>query len=114
MPVVPGTFCRPGAKLNDITDMIKKLFVATRNNKSGIYYSYRHKRHGSFSKSKKLQKHNNTVYRASELIHEKYKNLTKALKSRNTQSYLVGMLRRFNDRIKLSNSGNEQSSPMTL
>ena len=104
-----STFCRPGAKLEDITDMIKKLNDnETYNNQEFII----HVGTNDMVHSPKPKGYKNRVipYRASELIYEKYLNLIKALKSRNTQSYLVGMLPRYkvtnelNSRILSMNS----------
>ena len=108
-----STFCRPGAKLDDITTMIKELNGnKTYDNKEIII----HVGTNDMVQPPKANSYRKRVipHRASELIHDKFKNLIKALKDRNTQSYVVGMLPRFkvrnevNSRILSMNSRVQQ------
>ena len=108
-----STFCRPGAKLDDITAMVHDINGNQIHDDKELII---HVGTNDMVKPPEANKYRNRAIpqRASESIYGKYKNLVQELRNRNTKSYVVGMLPRFkvtnelNSRILSMNSRVQQ------
>ena len=108
-----STFCRPGAKLDDITAMVHDINGNQIHDDKELII---HVGTNDMVQPPKANNYRNRAIpqRASESIYGKYKNLVQELRNRNTKSYVVGMLPRFkvthelNSRILSMNSRVQQ------